>query len=321
MDHPEEIPMPRRASRSASCAAFSLIELLVVIAIIIVLLGLIFPVARKSKERANMLTCAHNMKTVNAGIVAFPANNDGYLPWAGNADRNWVHDWVWGGQGDKADQIMNPARWTANDFGFHPEAGSVFTLITGQPRVYETASNLPDLRQSAPNKGKPYENATYNTMEHKAFRCPSTGDVGKALRVNFSMNDAYDTQWGDGTTDDNRVANSKTSWGDMKWRAQRSPYGVRLSTIKGPSHKIMLINEDPRTMKNASFYPEGSAAGREITEGEAPHVTHDGKINMGFADGHIGQFTGDFVLSSQKNNIISPDGTLNNMQYWYAPTD
>lgn len=296
-------------------SAFSLIELLVVIAIILILLGLIVPLSRLAKEKSNLMTCGQNMKTIDAGLLMQPASNDGYLPWAGNADRNWYNDWMWGGQNDQWPAIESPSRFTASDYGFHPEGGSVYTTITGIPRMFTTDANKPDVQITSPRGGKP--NTAYTTMEHKTYRCPSTGEIGKAQRNNFSMNDAYDTPWGDSTDD---AGESATKWEDMKERAQRSKYGVRLSTLKGPSHKIMLINEDPRTMKNASFYPGGSATGKEIKVG-VPHITHDGKINMGFADGHIGQVTSEFVLESQRTNIMSSDGKLNNVQYWYAPAD
>jgi prepilin-type N-terminal cleavage/methylation domain-containing protein/prepilin-type processing-associated H-X9-DG protein len=311
--------MHARTLRPRSQSAFSLIELLVVVAIILILLGIIVPVSRNAKEKSNFVTCAHNMKTILAGLLMHPASNDGYLPWAGGVDRNYHNDWVWGGQGDKA-AAMVPARFGAADWGFHPEAGATHTLITGQPRVFATAASVADWQKVAPGGGKPYENATYNTMEHRTYRCPSTGELGKSLRVNFSVNDAYDTQWADSNMKDPPSYDTK-SWTHMKWKAQRSKYGVRLSTLKGPSHKIFLANEDPRTMKNASFAPGGSAAGDEILDGDNPHVTHDGRINIGFADGHIGQFKGEFVLDSQKTDIISPDGKLNNRQYWYGPAD
>lgn len=301
---------PARRPRSA----FSLIELLVVIAIILILLGLIIPLSRIAREKSNLVTCAHNMKSINAGLLAHPTTNDGYLPWAGNVDRNWKNDWVWGGQ-SKAD-LNNPGVYKSAAFGFHPEAGIAYPLVSGLPRILKTESNIPNLQTAAPSKGAPYEDTLHNEMEHKMYRCPSTGDLGKALRVNFSMNDAYDTQWGDGNTDPNRNAVSATSWGDMKWRAQRSKFGVRLSTLKGPSHKIMLVNEDPFTMLNASFAPGGTA-----DDVMGAHVTHDGKINVGFADGHIGQNSGDFMFEIQKTSVISPDGKLNNVQYWFAPAD
>ena len=47
-----------------------------------------------------------------------------------------------------------------------------------------------------------------------------------------------------------------------------------------PTQKILLVNEDPATMRNASFKPQGtSLRGR--------FVIHDGRINVGFIDGHL----------------------------------
>jgi len=76
-----------------------------------------------------------------------------------------------------------------------------------------------------------------------------------------------------------------------------SERGVAQATIVNPSRKLLLINEDPGTMHNASFYPAGSAA-------EGVFTLHNGRVNMGFVDGHIEAMKHRKVLEIQQRNQI-----------------
>ena len=93
----------------------------------------------------------------------------------------------------------------------------------------------------------------------RIYRCPSAGPLGEALRVNFSMNEELDP-----TTDLTRA----------------TPEGVKMANVISPTQKILLVNEDPATMKNASFKPQGTALTGHF-------VMHDGRANVSFIDGHL----------------------------------
>src|SRR5258707_6697446 len=99
----------------------------------------------------------------------------------------------------------------------------------------------------------------YYTDTYLIYRCPSAGALGEALRVNFSMNEELDP-----TTDLTKTV----------------PEGVKVANVVGPTQKILLVNEDPATMKNASFKPQGTALTGQF-------VVHDGRVNVGFIDGHL----------------------------------
>src|SRR5262245_48967604 len=99
----------------------------------------------------------------------------------------------------------------------------------------------------------------YYTTTYRVYRCPSTSALGEALRVNFSMNEELDP-----TTD----------------LTMAVPEGVKIANVVGPTQKILLVNEDPATMKNASFKPQGTALTGQF-------VVHDGRVNVGFIDGHL----------------------------------
>jgi prepilin-type N-terminal cleavage/methylation domain-containing protein/prepilin-type processing-associated H-X9-DG protein len=231
---------------------FTLIELLVVIAVIAILAGLLLPALSKAKEAGRSAVCKSNLRQLSIGILLYADDHEQYLPWPGDVDRNEDPDWVWGGQSDT--HPRNPAQWTRPGFGFHAQAGSVFAYVAGQTRVS---------RSEYYEGGSParYEQRATNLV-FPVYLCPSTGRHGRALRVNYSMNGRLDRHA--------RLDNGQ----------RNSSRGVMLTAIRNPTQNILLLNEDPATMRNASFYPRGTAEDGQFT-------VHNGWINLSFADGHV----------------------------------
>jgi prepilin-type N-terminal cleavage/methylation domain-containing protein/prepilin-type processing-associated H-X9-DG protein len=245
--------LDKRAAREG----FTLIELLVVIAIIAILASLLLPALAKAKEAGRCAVCKNNMRQITLGILLYADDNAEYYPWPGEVDRNLPPDWVFGGQPDT--YANNPAMWKQAQYGFHAESGSVFTYVTSLPRVV------------------PHRDGYSNRF--KVYRCPSTGPLGEALRVNFSMNARLDKD----------IALSDGS--------RTSTRGVQSTAVRNHALKVLLVNEDPATMRNANFHPGGTAAGGVF-------VTHNGRINIGFLDGHIDPLKNKKVLEIQKAAAI-----------------
>src|SRR6266487_5940861 len=195
-------------------AGFNAIELLVVVAIVAILAALLLPALTKAKEQGRSSICKNNMRQLTLAMVLYADDNVDYLPWPGDVDRNWQPDWVFGGQPNTYPN--NPDTWNMPGFGFHAESGSIFPYATSQPRV-------------VPHRD-------YSSTTYRIYRCPSTGALGEALRVTFSMNEELDP-----TTDLTKAV----------------PEGVKVATVVSPTQKILLVNEDPAAMRNASFNPQG----------------------------------------------------------------
>ena len=244
-------------------SGFTLIELLVVIAIIAILASLLLPALASAKESGRSIKCLSNMRQVALGIYNYKDENDDHLPFAGSTDRNWHEDWVWGGPGDAVrDRRKNWAKYDRN-VAFHAEAGSVFPYVTGQP-ILRKGRN-PDTR---------------NKTIYGVYRCPSTGEIGRALRVNFSMTSFLNGQTGGVNP------------------------GVNFSAVKNPVDKFLLLNEDPYSMRNASFHPGGTAfgGGQGISSvGNKLHVMHKSGINAAYFDGHAASIKHDMLMKIQRS--------------------
>lgn len=255
-----------------SSTGFTIIELLAVVGVILLLLALLIPALSAARERSRGAVCMSNMKQLGVGMMLYTSDNNGFFPWAGGADQNLPPDWVWGGQART--DTENQAYWSnpPSTFGHHAEAGSIFPYVMHQP----------PLRNGS---GKNGIDETHKTV-YPIYRCPSTGELGEALRVNYSMNDQIDRSSGGGPTAD----------------------GVAISHVKRLSEKILLINEDPRTMHNASFSPgassDGDANDGVAYDGTQLCVMHYGGVNITYMDGHVSRHTAAEVLAMQKGSNV-----------------
>ena len=236
--------------------AFTLIELLTVMGIVAVLASFLLPALTRSREQARSSVCINNMRQLSYAVFLYADDHADDLPWAGAADRNRSEDWVFGGQSEIS--TKDPSSWNAPDFGFHAESGSIFQYATSFER--EEIHNDADKRV------------------FKTYRCPSTGALGAALRVNYSMN-AFLDPW------------RKTSKGGVPV----NPRSVKLASVLGPSEKILFVNENPWNMLDASFEPVNPY--NTATE---MFQMHNNSSNFSFFDGSVHRINGEAMVGVVK---------------------
>lgn len=214
--------------------AITLVELLVVVAVVGILAALLIPAFSKARESGRTTVCRSNLRQLSFALLSYAPDYRDTLPWPGGIRRNLEPDWVWGGQ--SLEEISLSSAWKTPGFGFHPESGSIYPYIMNERRQRSDRTDV-RLRQ--------------------VYRCPSSGKLGAALRVNYSLN----------------------GWFDPGVKGV-GPAGVSLDRVQNPSRKVAFVNEDPKTMLNAAFHPGG-------TEANGVFVMHDGRVIFSFLDGHV----------------------------------
>ena len=70
----------RLSSSADPRRGFTLVELLVVIGIIALLISILLPTLGNARERANVIKCASNQRTIGQGLALYAAENRGLLP-------------------------------------------------------------------------------------------------------------------------------------------------------------------------------------------------------------------------------------------------
>lgn len=240
---------------------FTLIELMVVIVVIAIMAALLLPALNRTKEQAKGTACRSNMKQLSLAFLMYAEDNEDTLPWPGGEGRainnpdDYTADWC--ATPDEMRMIpFTAASANVPGFGHNAEVGSIFPYVTSQPR----RSYSPDNKTVTP-----------------VYRCPSSGALGDALRVNYSAN---------GWTEPGTV---------IKGVVVVPPNGVAASAVSDPSRKVMLVNEDPRGMKTPAFNPQDPS--REVQY-------HLEKANIGFMDGHMESISKREFLQMRKSRDV-----------------
>jgi prepilin-type processing-associated H-X9-DG protein len=71
--------MTNGSSHPRRCRAFSLVELMLVVTVIVILIALLMPAFRMSRERVRRATCATNLAGIAQGMIHYGASNQGRL--------------------------------------------------------------------------------------------------------------------------------------------------------------------------------------------------------------------------------------------------
>ncbi len=217
---------------------FSLMELLVVIAITTVLLSLLLPSLNRAKETGRSAVCRNNLHQLMVASDMYTLDNDDHLAWPGSADRvghNYQPDWVFGGMYTVT--ATDPKVWSLPGFAIHAEAGSLFSYVSGNSRM---------------------EFNLRNTNTYTVYRCPSSGNLGRARRVTYGMNVRFDP------IEETTIRGA----------------GLAKTEIVKPTQKVLFVDASASTAYSGAYYPWGS-------QYQSQMQPHSERVNIGYVDNHI----------------------------------
>lgn len=246
--------------------AFTLIEILVVVAITTLLITLLLPSLRRTRDQARNTVCKSNQRQVLVGMTYFITENR-HLP---ATQKVYAMDNV--------ARLPDGYTWSGAGYG------------DGHPLAVDYADDsdwLTAYAKSTPQKGTVYR----HVKDDKAYLCPSDrsgrgGSGGGNGRLSYSMNAFMGLRKADNLRF-TYVADFSPTSGSKR---PRIPAGT---SIRWPESGMMvLFEEDPLNSLNRAGNVSGGRGDGDMLDTEQVTARHQvsgnvGRTNVGFLDSHM----------------------------------
>ena len=223
---------------------FTLVELLVVIGIIALLIGILLPALNKARESARQVQCLSNIRQLGIAMVSYTMDNQGRYPARGgqavtsanlaNRDPTTAYDWIaWQ---RKSDTLTSVANGIAADSNI---TYSALAKYLGFNQIVHSSTAM--AHQVAPKLDSLFRCPSDNLFARPAYSGDNNGGRGP-YRYSYSFNICfYDKRIGYGTGSPLLIA---FGTGTRKF-----------NQVVRPGEKLMLIDEDERSINNGEFNP------------------------------------------------------------------
>ena len=253
--------------------AFTLVELLVVIGIIALLISILLPALKRAKEAANTVKCMSQEKQIMTALVMYANDHKDWLPLSPSIGE------VYPGNSPEARSLMYYMDGSVSGGrGAIDYAHGAFWKYLG---VKSTATNLPPPNVLWAIMNCPSDNDTFRAVYQGGI------DPIASLKRNFSFS------W-------NVWMRSAANGNNINGVARK------LSQIKNPAHKILLIEELTPNDGICWIYP--------YDRDDTPTFRHNGKGDFGFADGHVQSLEPMEMGFAKAKDLATPPALVNDVK-------
>ena len=314
-------------ARRPRALAFTLVELLVVIGIIAIMIGILLPTLARAREAARQSACLNNMRQISIGIVSWAQEHRGWMPGRAGAGILKVNSASGAPQGGGTPNDVPSADWIAWLRQVDPITGvdsgqagrnqnitysGLATYLNVRPIIHNTPQ---EANSVAPNLEAVYRCPSDNLQQRNKWQ-QNPSDA--RYNYSYSVNDLFFNPIQPPDTTNYPAPPTPPA----KNQRFNSSFTGKISSIRSPSERVMLVCQDEQQIDDGVFKPN---AAKWVTNAPGDHVSarHEMKFkelakssggknvnargNVGFCDGHAEFISRKEAISQRYSGHPLPD--------------